>query len=240
MRRTPRPQGGAFTPAHRGAPQPALTRDARRLGGCSVTWMQVLRKDQRVSTATRPRTLTRAGKRRSRWSIAAAVPLVAVGGSSLVACGGQTEPRSGVPEAPASSSASTSHGALPACAATRVEGDVVRAGALRGLLVREYDVRGGRFRLRVGKYRDAASGLTQKIPWFVRRGTQVGKSLLLSGERLGPSPRTFQQTFHRTADPRRAGQSVFPSIIAPPEKGCWRLRFRSGTTTASLTVLVRE
>ena len=125
-----------------------------------------------------------------------------------------------------------------ACAASLVRGDVVRAGPFTGPISREHDVVDGRFRLRVGRYRDREAGLTQKIPWFVRPGARVGGSLLIVGERLSPSPRTFRQRLDRTED--SAGQRVFPSIIAPPAEGCWRLRFRSGRSTGRLTVLVRD
>jgi hypothetical protein len=164
-----------------------------------------------------------------RIAVAALVGIAVVAG-----CGGGSPQ---VPTAPDSGGqASASQRVSSACSATRVQGSVVRAGPFVGQIAGDYDVLDGRFRLRVGKYRDADIGLTQKIPWFVQRGARVGRSLLIVGERLSPSPRTFRQRLRRTED--SAGQGVFPSIIAPPAEGCWRLSFTSGQTTGSLTVLV--
>jgi hypothetical protein len=163
------------------------------------------------------------------------IGVVALAGLALVAACGGDPPE--VSTAPGSGGqASTSQRASRACSATRVQGSVVRAGPFIGRIAPAYDVLDGRFRLRVGEYRDRATGLSQKIPWFVQRGARVGRSLLIVGERVGPSPRTFRQRLRRTED--SAGQGVFPSIIAPPAEGCWRLRFTSGKTTAHLTVLV--
>ena len=37
-----------------------------------------------------------------------------------------------------------------------------------------------------------------------------------------------------------SGKNVFPSNIAIPKAGCWRLTFRSGEASGALTVLVRN
>jgi hypothetical protein len=129
-------------------------------------------------------------------------------------------------------------GAKPTrCEATRIDGGAVRAGPFTGLISPKYDVLGGRFRLRAGRYRDRATGLTQKIPWFVRGTALVGDTLTIAGERLDTPHRGFSLTLHRAES---SGEPAYPSIIAPPAEGCWRLRFQSGATTASLTVLVRD
>jgi hypothetical protein len=127
-----------------------------------------------------------------------------------------------------------------ACAATPVDGGSVRAGPLTGLIVPQYDVIDGRFRLHVGYHRDRAAGLSQKIPWFMRRGASAGRSLRLSATRLGSRRRTFSQVFRRAGGGGAHGRPVYPSIIKPPVAGCWRLRFTSGKSTARLTVLVLD
>jgi hypothetical protein len=125
------------------------------------------------------------------------------------------------------------------CPATRVHGPRVRAGRFFGGIVRRYDVLDGRFRLHVGRYRDRASGLTQKIPWWISRQADVGRRLRINARRLPPlSPRTFSHRLHRASGDAR--RWVFPSIIDPPAEGCWRLDFSSGSTTGSLIVLVRD
>jgi hypothetical protein len=125
------------------------------------------------------------------------------------------------------------------CRATRVDGAQVRAGRFAGAIAPEYDVLNGRFRLRVGAYRDETTGLTQKIPWSVSRRADVGRRLRIDARRLPPrSPRTFHQQLQRAGGDRK--RWFFPSIIKPPAEGCWRLRFRSGRTTGRLVVLVRD
>jgi hypothetical protein len=124
------------------------------------------------------------------------------------------------------------------CAATPVDGDSVRAGPLKGLIAPQYDVIDGRFRLHVGSYRDRTAGLSQKIPWFMRRGASGGRTLRLTGTRLGPRRRTFSQVFRRAGGGGANRRAVYPSIIAPPAAGCWRLKFTSGKVTTRLTVLV--
>ena len=157
-----------------------------------------------------------------RWQLTLGVAAAAFGAGVAVAASG---------EPPAEQAA-------PACAATRVHGSAVRAGPFRGELTPEYDVVGGRFRLHVGGYRDRETGLTQKIPWFARRGAPVGRRLRLTGTRLGPHPRRFTQVFQRASGSDSGATPVFPSIVSPPAKGCWRLHLRSGDSSARLTVLV--
>src|SRR4051812_42048876 len=84
------------------------------------------------------------------------------------------------------------------CAATRVEGEYVHAGRFKGAITPPYDVLNGRFRLRVGEYRDLQTGLSQKIAWSVSRRAYVGTRLRIDGRRLPPqSPRTFRMTLNR-------------------------------------------
>jgi len=127
------------------------------------------------------------------------------------------------------------------CPATRVDGQYVRAGRFTGAINPDYDVLNGRFRLRVGAYRDSKTGLTQKIPWSVPRQAKVGARLRIKARRLPPlSPRTFRMTLGRTSALGDRKRWFFPSIIESPAEGCWRLRFTSGRTTGSLIVLVRD
>ena len=127
------------------------------------------------------------------------------------------------------------------CQATRVNGLYVRAGQFKGGIAPAYDVLNGRFRLRVGGYRDLATGLSQKIPWSVSRGADVGTRLRIRGTRISPSPaRTFTMNLRRTTASGDDRTWFFPSIVKPPAEGCWRLRFTSGRTTGSLVVLVRD
>ena len=130
--------------------------------------------------------------------------------------------------------------ASAACPATPVRGDTVRAGPFTGYITRPYDVLDGRFRLRVGKYRDESSGLTQKIPWFAPARSSIGRTLTLSAVRLGPRPRRYKLTRPRAESSDSPNKYVFPSIVAPPAEGCWRVTLTSGRTTARLTVLVRN
>jgi hypothetical protein len=125
------------------------------------------------------------------------------------------------------------------CAATRLDRGDVRAGPFVGGAVPAYDAVGGRFSLRVGGMRTET--LSSKIPWFAMPRHKVGATLIVTGRRIGASPRTFRQTFARAygggSDPR--GSIVFPSTIDPPTVGCWRLTLRSGNATGSLTMLAR-
>jgi hypothetical protein len=117
----------------------------------------------------------------------------------------------------------------------------VHAGRFTGVISPDYDVLNGRFRLRVGAYRDAKTGLTQKILWSVSRQARVGARLRIEARRLPPlSSRTFRVTLGRTSAMGDRKRWFFPSVIKPPAEGCWRLRFTSGRTAGSLIVLVRD
>ena len=130
--------------------------------------------------------------------------------------------------------------ATPAtCAATRVQGHVVRAGPFLGLIDPATDIVDGRFSLRVGPYRDPASGLSQKILWKLPRRYSVGAALAITGRRITPSPATFRQRLPEAWSEQEPTFHIFPSIIRPSKPGCWRLNFRSGPTSGSLVVLVR-
>jgi hypothetical protein len=116
----------------------------------------------------------------------------------------------------------------------------VRAGHFKGGIDTDYDVVNGRFRLQVGGYRDRATGLTQKIPWFIATKYPVGRVLTVRGERIGAHKRRFTQRFPQAGYMRslNAGQYVFPSIIAPPAEGCWNMTFRSRHVVGRLRVWV--
>jgi hypothetical protein len=134
--------------------------------------------------------------------------------------------------------------AAPTCAAAPVEGghvrpdgsvapSVVRARPFRGYISPPYDIAEGRFRLHVGPFRDTATGLSQKIPWFVNHRAGTVKSLVIVGTRLTPRPRrTFRQVFRSNA------RTFFPTIISPPLPGCWRLQLSSGRARGSLIARV--
>jgi hypothetical protein len=115
---------------------------------------------------------------------------------------------------------------------------VVKAGPLTGA-VTSYDTVDGRFSLRVGRERTRI-GLSQKIPWFPVAGTVVGDTLVVTGRALSlPRPRSFRQTFRAAQELGGSQRTMFPSVIAPPSAGCWRLTFTTGPTTASIAVLIR-
>jgi hypothetical protein len=118
----------------------------------------------------------------------------------------------------------------------------VKVGPFRGMIVPQYDVVDGRFRLHVGGHRDKATGLSQKIPWFVPMRAGSRPRLLVTGTRLSPSRRTFRQRLRRAEFPGQDQERryVYPSNISPPAEGCWRLRFQSGTIDAHVIVLVRN
>jgi hypothetical protein len=123
------------------------------------------------------------------------------------------------------------------CLATPVHGTAVRAGPFTGYLAPEYDVVHGRFRLHPGGYRDRATGLSQKIPWYAARTAKIAERLVVTGTRLAPAPaRRFRQTFTYAGE--YAQGHVFPSNLSPPAEGCWRLDFRSGQARATFVVLV--
>jgi hypothetical protein len=82
--------------------------------------------------------------------------------------------------------------------ATEVHGNAVRPRPLNGVIVPEYDVLDGRFRFRVGTYRDRNAGLSQKLPWCLRSGASAGPWLRLTGSRMGARPRTFSQISQST------------------------------------------
>jgi hypothetical protein len=128
--------------------------------------------------------------------------------------------------------------ASAACLATPVHGTTVKAGPFAGGLTPGYDVVDGRFRLHVGPWR-VRDGLTQKIPWFISKRYPIGGPLIVTGRRLNGSPRTFRQKFNAAAT-SSPSTYVFPSIIAPPAPGCWRLSFASGRVTGSLVALVSD
>jgi hypothetical protein len=128
--------------------------------------------------------------------------------------------------------------ASAACLATPVHGDVVRAGPFVGYITPRYDVVDGRFRLHVGRYRNATTGLSQKIPWFIPRRYPVRASLVVVGRRLGSVKRRFKSVLQQSWSPSNPKSWAFPSSFSPPSAGCWRLTFQSGRVTGKLTVLV--
>jgi hypothetical protein len=112
------------------------------------------------------------------------------------------------------------------CAATPVQGQYVHAGPFAGAITPDYDIVNGRFRLHVGPWRDRSTGLTQKIPWFLPARYRVGVYLVIRGRRLAPAGGSFTARLPEAGSPD-AGQHVFPSTLAPPKPGCWRLSFET-------------
>jgi hypothetical protein len=127
--------------------------------------------------------------------------------------------------------------ASAACLATPVHGNVVRAGPFVGYTVPQYDVVDGRFRLHIGAYRDPATGLSQKIPWFIPRSYPVRSSLTVTWRRVGFSA-TFKKVLQQSWSSSNPNQWVYPSAFSPSKAGCWRLTFTSGRVSGKLTVLV--
>jgi len=122
------------------------------------------------------------------------------------------------------------------CLATPVSADRsrVHAGPFTGNLTRAYDVVDGRFSLRVDGMRTET--LSQKIPWSLPRRYRVGPTLAITGRRLD-APGRFTQRFYEALG--ASGPHIFPTNIAPPAAGCWRLTLRTGPTWGSLVALVR-
>jgi len=124
------------------------------------------------------------------------------------------------------------------CAATPVRGNAVKAGVFTGYVVPGYDVVGGRFRLHIGDYRNRATGLSQKIPWFAPVASGANGDLVVRWTRLAPLPARRFTVKAPTGGIFPQGY-VYPTSFSPPTAGCWRLTFRSGSATGRLTVLVR-
>jgi hypothetical protein len=123
------------------------------------------------------------------------------------------------------------------CLAVRVHGVRLKAGPFTGLIRRAYDVVDGRFRLHVGPFRDRASGLNQRIEWFVSREYRVGSGLIVRGTRLAPPGDSFRQ-FFRAGRSRSPDHHVFRSKINPPSPGCWRFSLQARQARTSFVVLV--
>jgi hypothetical protein len=124
------------------------------------------------------------------------------------------------------------------CRAARVHGDVIHVGPFKGGLDPDYDIVNGRFRLQVGGFRDRATGLSQKIPWFLPSRYRSGGWLILRGRQLAPPGRSFVQHLPEAGSADRSDH-VFPSVVRPPRSGCWQLTLRTGRVQGSVRVLVR-
>jgi hypothetical protein len=110
---------------------------------------------------------------------------------------------------------------------------LVRVGSLVGHLDGSFDIVEGRFALHVGRWR-VPGKLTQKIPWFITASADSQPPVLVvTGVRTFPRRDRFRQVFDSAA-------GVYPSIIAPPSAGCWRLTFSAGDLGGTLTALVRK
>jgi hypothetical protein len=129
------------------------------------------------------------------------------------------------------------------CLAAPVEESRVHAGPFTGLIIMpEYDVVDGRFRLHVGRYRDRARGLSQKMPWFLpRKYAAAASGVSVRGVRLAPPGRRFSDSLAEAFGPGFPDdQHVYPSAFEPPTAGCWRLTLKTGPVKGSLVVLVRN
>jgi hypothetical protein len=124
-----------------------------------------------------------------------------------------------------------------ACLASRVDDGRVHAGAITGLIDPFTDVVDGRFRLRVGPYRDIATGLTQKILWTVPAARRASWRFVVRGRTISGPRRVFVQRFvQASADDQTL--RYYPSIIKPPSVGCWRLTIMTGKLRNALVVRV--
>jgi hypothetical protein len=82
------------------------------------------------------------------------------------------------------------------------------------------DVVDGRFRLHVGEYRDVASGIFQKILWWVpsaRKG--IGGGLVIPRKTLFGPTRTCVQRFDFAWNDDLT-RRFYPSKVVPPRAGC--------------------
>lgn len=73
-------------------------------------------------------------------------------------------------------------------------------------------------------------GYATKILWHVPEGSSV---VTVSGKKLD-GPGGFRQKFSATST---GGGGWFPSIVAVPSSGCWRLTVTSGHTTGRFAFL---
>ena len=103
------------------------------------------------------------------------------------------------------------------CAATPVRGNVVKAGVFTGYVVPAYDVVGGRFRLHVGDYRNRATGLSQKIPWFAPVASGANGDLVVTWTRLSPLPSRRFTVMAPTGGIFPQGY-VYPTSFSPPSR----------------------
>jgi hypothetical protein len=124
-----------------------------------------------------------------------------------------------------------------ACVASPVDGSVVHAGVITGGIDPYTDVVDGRFRLRVGPWRDRATGLTQKILWWAPSSRRAGGVLVVRGRTILGRKKTFVQRLFE-AGTEDQSRRYYPSIIKPPSAGCWRLTLKTGRLRNALTARV--
>jgi hypothetical protein len=127
-----------------------------------------------------------------------------------------------------------------ACPASRVDGEQVHAGVITGGIDPYTDVVDGRFRLHVGELRDVASQTYQKILWWAPADRRIGGQLVIRGRTLFGAKRKFEQRLNRaySDDTTDTTKAYYPSTIAPPSAGCWRLTLTTGKLRNALTVRV--
>jgi hypothetical protein len=125
------------------------------------------------------------------------------------------------------------------CPASPVDGAQVHAGVIIGGIDPYTDVVDGRFRLRVGEYRDLAHGIFQKILWWAPSDRRVGGRLVVRGRTLFGAKRTFVQRFDRAyTDDLADTKAYYPSTVVPPSAGCWKLTLTTGKLRNSLVARV--
>jgi len=123
------------------------------------------------------------------------------------------------------------------CPASPVDGEQVHAGVITAGIDELTDVVDGRFRLHVGKYRDVARGIFQKVLWWAPAERRVGGRLVLRARSLYGPKRTFVQRFNRAyADDET--KAFYPSYVIPPRAGCWKLTLTTGKLRNALVVRV--
>lgn len=87
------------------------------------------------------------------------------------------------------------------------------------------------------------TGTNEKILWTIDPAKHVGSSLQIVGQRvrvtaigrLRAVSGSFRLKLYEAVSEQATGH-LFPSIIAPPRAGCWRLTFRTGPTSARLII----
>jgi hypothetical protein len=104
----------------------------------------------------------------------------------------------------------------------------------------------GRFALYVGA-EDPMTHATQKILWIFKSGSPAAARLQITGVQLRLGPRRvrplkkgrFRHRFSSATSDQTPG-ILYPSYIAAPRPGCWRLQLDSGRVHAKVVAIVEH